>query len=102
MVAVINSRYSRDDELMHLLHSLFFFEAIFEFHMQASHIPGVHNRLADALSRDKLSSSLPKAFVMEQSPSSISTTLLELLQDSQTDWTSAAWRDTFNSILTKV
>ena len=87
---------------MHLLRTLFFFEAIFEFHMQASHIPGVHNRLANALSRDKLSSFLPKAFAMEQSPSSIPTTLLELLQDLQTDWTSAAWRDMFNFILTKV
>jgi len=86
---------------MHLLYTLFFFEAIFEFHMQASHIPGVHNRLADALSHDKLSS-LPKAFAMEQSPSSIPSTLLELLQDLQTDCTSAAWRDMFNSILTKV
>ena len=102
VVAVINSRYSRDDELMHLLCTLFFFEAIFEFHMQASHIPGVDNRLADALSRDKLSSFLPKAYAMEQSPSSIPSTLLELLQDLQTDCTSAAWRDMFNSILTKV
>ena len=102
MVAVINSRYSRDDELMHLLCTLFFLEAIFKFQIQASHISGVHNKLADALSHDKLSSFLPKAFAMEQSPLSIPTTLLELLQDSQTDWTSAAWRDMFNSILTKV
>ena len=102
VVAVINSRYSRDDELMHLLRTLFFFEAIFEFHMQASHISGVHNRLADDLSRDKLSSFLSKANAMEQSPSPIPVKLLELLQDMQTDWTSATWRDMFNSILTKV
>ena len=66
VVAVINSGYSRDNELMHLLRTLFFFEANSEFHMQASHIPGVYNRLADALSRDKLSSFLSKAFAMEQ------------------------------------
>ena len=65
VVVVINSGYSRDNELMHLLRTLFF-EANFEFHMQASHIPGVYNRLADALSRDKLSSFLPKAIAMEQ------------------------------------
>ena len=104
VVAVINSRYSRDDELMQLLHTLFFFEAIFEFHMEASHIhiSRAHNRLADALSRDKFSSFLPKAWVMEQSPSPIPAKLLELIQDMQIDWTSAAWRDIFNSILTKV
>ena len=104
VVAVINSRYSQDDELMQLLHTLFFFEAIFEFHMEASHIhiSRVHNKLADALSRDKFSSFLPKAWVMEQSPSPIPAKLLELIQDMQIDWTSAAWRDIFNSILTKV
>ena len=70
--------------------------------MQASHISGVHNRLADALSRDKLSSFLSKAYAMEPSPSPIPVKLLELLQDMQTDWTSAAWRDMFNFILNKV
>ena len=33
-----------------------YFEAIFEFHMQVSHISRVHNRLADSLSHEKLSS----------------------------------------------
>ena len=78
VVAVINSRYSRDDELMHLLRNLFFFEAIFEFHMQARHIPEVHNRLADVLLRDKLSSFLPKAFAMEQSPQGLSLGIIKV------------------------
>ena len=64
---------------MHLLRTLFFFEAIFEFHMKASHISGAHNRLADALSRDELSSFLSKAWAMEQSPSPIPAKLLELI-----------------------
>ena len=40
----------------------------------------MHNRLADALSCDKLSSFLPKAYQMEQSPLPIPVKLLELLQ----------------------
>ena len=68
---------------MHLLHILFFLEAIFEFHMQASHSSGVHNRLADAILCDKLYSFLSKANAMEQSPSPILVKLLELLQDMQ-------------------
>ena len=63
--------------------------------MEASHVPGAHNRLADALSCDKLSYFLPKAWAMDQSPSPIPAKLLELIQDMQKDWTSAAWRNMF-------
>ena len=52
---------------MHLLR-IFFFEAISEFHMQASHISRVHNRLADALTHDKLSCFYPKDYTILPSP----------------------------------
>ena len=55
VVAVIKARYSRDDELMHLLRTLFFIEATFGFQLEARYLPGVHNELADALSRDNTS-----------------------------------------------
>ena len=35
VVAIINCSYNRDHELMHLLHTLFFFETILELNMQA-------------------------------------------------------------------
>ena len=54
VVAVITSRGSRDKELMHLLHCLFFLEASFQFSLVASHIPGANNTRADDLSRDNL------------------------------------------------
>ena len=75
---------------MHLLRTLLFFEAILEFHKQASHISRMHNRLADALLHDKLSC-FPKGLyngaVALTSP--ILFKLPQLLQDMQTDWISA-------------
>jgi hypothetical protein len=102
VVAVIKARYSRDDELMHLLRSLFFFEACFGFQVQARHVPGVHNGVADALSRNKLPLFFLKAHSAEKSPTPIPVELLQLLQEVQTDWTSSSWRNTFSSILRKV
>ena len=47
VVAVINSRTSRDPDLMHQLRCLAFFEAKFSFSVIASHIAGAKNSLAD-------------------------------------------------------
>ena len=96
VVAVIKARYSRDDELMHLLRTLFFFEALFGYQIEAQHLPGKHNELADNLSRNKLSSFLSNVHPVEQSPTPIPPELLRLLQDTQTNWTSATWTDMFN------
>ena len=54
-VAVINSRSSHGPELMHLLRCLFFFEARHIFRLEAAHIPGKDNVLADDLSRNRAS-----------------------------------------------
>ena len=54
VVAVINSGTSRDDNVMHLLHCLFYVVMQFNFVIQAVHIPGVQKVLADALSDFKL------------------------------------------------
>ena len=56
VVAVINSRYSREKDLMQLLHYLFFLEAHFQFQLSAYHLPGVLNDCADDLSRNPLPS----------------------------------------------
>ena len=47
VVAVLNSRYSKDKCLMHLLTCLFFAKAYFNFKLRATHFPGIHNELAD-------------------------------------------------------
>ena len=50
VVADINSRSCKDGDMLYLLHSLFFFEAEFQFSLVVAHIPGSLNTLADALS----------------------------------------------------
>ena len=55
VVAGLNRRTFRDQDLMHLLRCLSFFEAMFSFSAIASHISGVQNYLADDLSRNMLS-----------------------------------------------
>ena len=49
-LTVANSGYSRTPRIMHLLRCLFFNRARFEFSLQAVHIEGTDNTLADAVS----------------------------------------------------
>ena len=103
VVAVLNKRTSRDQDLMHLLRCLSFFEARFSFRAVASHIPGVQNSLADDLSRNKLSSFLQamgQATLSSQSKPP--QPLVDMLINHKPDWTSSAWRRLFSTTLRMV
>ena len=54
VVATIGAGTSKDSEDMHLMHCLAFISAKFEFSIFATHISGIHNDLADALSRNNI------------------------------------------------
>ena len=63
-VSAVNSGYSRDQGILHLLRCLFFIRAHYGIHIRAIHIPGNRNALADAISYDNLSllfSQVPEA-----------------------------------------
>ena len=99
VVAAISSRTSKVPAAMHLLRSLFLFEAQFDCQLVACHIPGCHNELlADDLSRNRLSSFIQKATRACSSPTPIPPALVDLLMDSRPDWTSAAWTRLFSTI----
>ncbi len=49
-VCVINSGYSRDKDMMHMMRCLFFIRAYWGIHVRAEHIPGEQSTLADAVS----------------------------------------------------
>ena len=53
VVAIVNSGRSKVEKVMHLMRCLL---AIWEVSLVCSHIPGILNGAADALSRDALSS----------------------------------------------
>ena len=99
VVAVIGSRTSSDKQIMHMLRCLFFLEASFDYHLVASHIPGIDNVLADDLSRNRPASFLQKAHpATAKSPCQIPQHVKDLLFLPH-DWTSEVWRSQFLSIL---
>ena len=51
VVAILNSRSSRDPVLMHLVRNLLMSAARFNFTFKAEHLPGKQNGITDALSR---------------------------------------------------
>ena len=51
VVYILNSRTSKIPVLMHLLRHLLASAARFNFSFASQHVPGVHNCIADALSR---------------------------------------------------
>ena len=55
VVHVVNSGYSKDKELMHLIRCMFFFRAYWGFKLIADHVPGEQNVAADVISRNNLS-----------------------------------------------
>ena len=84
-VNIINSRTSHNGEAMHLMRCLAFIQARWQVSVAAKHIPGVHNTLADALSRNKLvtfHSLFPQA---NSQPTPIPEALIDLLVISRPD-----------------
>ena len=80
---------------------LFFIEAHYQFELEASHIPGPHNDLADDLSRNNLASFQLKSSGSDLNPSPIPPSLLQLLLHPAMDWTSPTWMELFNSFVRK-
>ena len=60
-VALVNSGYSKIQQIMHLLRCLFFIRALYQMELWAVHVPGRDNTLADALSRNNFFSQVPEA-----------------------------------------
>ena len=98
-VAAINSGSARDPSIRHLLRCLFFFAASWHFHYNASHIPGIENSIADALSRNNahlLFSLAPSANIL---PSPVPLSLQDLIFHTDASWTSTRWRNTFRHFM---
>ena len=102
VVAVLQSRSSRDTDLMQLLRCLWFFEALHQFQLVSQHIPGVENTLADDLSRNRLGEFMDKAGKVNDTPSFIPPSLLQWLLAPQQDWTSQNWTSQFSTFVGRV
>ena len=99
VVEVVNSGSSKDPGLAQLLRCLFFIIAEFQLSLQATHIMGLNNVQADAISRNNLSvffSQVPDAAHL---PSPVPPALVELLITKKPNWTSPTWSQLFTSCL---
>ena len=86
----LQATYSRESHLMHLIRVLVFLASHFKFWFTASHVPGVRNALADALSRNNAGLFLSQVHHTQLESSSIPGLLIELLVCNIT-WTSTVW-----------
>ena len=100
VVAVLNSRSSKEPLVAHLLRCFFFYSAFFNFNYSATHILGTLNTPADALSRGNLSLFLSFYPQAQQSP--IPQQLMEFVVNTRPVWGSNAWTQQCHLSLTAV
>lgn len=98
VVAILNWGSSLDPAVMHLMRCLAFILAKFQIDLFASHIPGLKNDLADALSRNNLSHFKCHYPQAAQDPTPLPQELLDITLVSKPDWTSAPWTDLWSAI----
>jgi len=79
VVAVINSGYSRDIFMMHLLRYIFFFAAKCDFILTAAHIPERYSTLADALSRHNAPHFLSSHLQANSQPTAVPQSMIEMI-----------------------
>ena len=95
VVEVVNSGYSRDKDMMHLLRCLFFISEHHHFLIEAVHLPGKTNVAADALSRNNNSQFLQVVPEAQERPTPVPDQALQLLVVEQPDWMSSSWTELF-------
>ena len=100
-VHIIRTRQSKDPNAMHLMRCLSLIECTFQFTLVSKHIPGKHNDLADALSRNKLPHFLSYYPQAKPTPTQIPAPLYEALISQAPNWTSIPWASQFGSIISK-
>ena len=99
VVTIIGKGSSRDKEAMHLARCLAFFQAEFDVVLVASHIKGVENVLADALSRNDLKKFRAQCPQAAAEPTAVPEPLLDLLLIRKPDWTCPSWTELWSSII---
>ena len=102
VIAILKSGCSRDERVMHLMRSFFFFLASYNITVVGEHIPGIENGAADALSRDNRTSFLVQVPAAHREPTAIPQVLVQALVIDRPDWTSPSWTRLLSSFLQRV
>jgi hypothetical protein len=98
VVACLRSRTSHDSHIMHMLRTLAFVEATYDFSLSPQYTSTGDNHLADDLSRDNRLSFLSKVSHADRQATPLPPQLVEVLLDPSTDWTSQCWLRLSNGI----
>ena len=99
VVAAIRSGWCKNKHTMHLLRSLYFFQAAYQVKLVTEHIKGSDNELADAISRNNHQQFLSMMTSAQQVPVEVHPQLKQTLVDQPADWTSQTWRNLLVTIL---
>jgi len=98
-VAANNNQASPVEDSAHLLCCLAFLMAHYQCDLEANHIPGQHNTLADALSRNNLELFHMLHPQAHPQPSRLLDQLITLLIMERPDWTSQRWTELWKATL---
>ena len=91
VVAIIRGGMSRNSQAANITRCLTFLSAVYQFKLLATHVRGIHNILADALSRNNLhlfQSLNPQA---DERATPIPESVLDLVLLQEPDWTTRNW-----------
>ena len=88
LVTAINKGTAKDTLVMHLLRCLWFFTALFDIDITATHIAGVNNKAADMLSRNHMRRFFTVHPEALQYPTQVPVSLVSLITPQKLDWTS--------------
>ena len=98
VVQVIEATYDRNAHLMYLLRLLVLYASFYDFWFMVSHIPGITNTSADALSRNNMVVFFSQAPGSNKDPIQIPNHLVQLVSLNQT-WISTAWMMLFKATI---
>ena len=88
LVTAINKGTAKDTLVMHLLRCLWFFTALFDIDITATHIAGINNKAADMLSRNHMRRFFTVHPEALQYPTQVPVSLVSLITPQKLDWTS--------------
>ena len=101
-MAVLNKGSAKDLILAHILHCISFYAAHYGFSFSAIHVPGEHNRAADALSRNNVQLFLSILPQVQPMPDPIPPEVVQKAARTDLDWTAPSWKAFFAATLSRV
>ena len=101
VVHIINCKQSCNTDAMHLIRCLTLIECVYDFVVVSKPLPGKHNSIADALSYNQRSAFLSLYPQGPPLPTSVPSSLLQVVVCQKPDWICVNWATLFANIFNK-